>query len=41
VEQKNWTAAGQLIGYDRYNLPQALMLLNAIYADWRLYVNYL
>lgn len=33
VEQKNWVAVRRLIGYES---PQALALLRAIYADWRL-----
>ncbi|MGC9529968.1 MAG: hypothetical protein ACP5G2_05040 [Candidatus Bipolaricaulaceae bacterium] len=34
------TAVRQLIGYDRYESTEALELLQAIYADWRLYVNF-
>jgi len=40
VEQKNWSVVRRLIGYDRYELPQALDLLEAIYQDRRLYVNF-
>ena len=40
VEQKNWTVVRQLIGYDRYESDQALALFEAIYQDWRLYVNF-
>jgi hypothetical protein len=40
VEQKNWTAVRRLIGYDRYESDQALALFEAIYHDWRLYVNF-
>jgi len=40
VEQKNWTAVRQLIGYERYESGEALELLGAIYADWRLYLNF-
>ena len=40
VEQKNWTAVRQLIGYDRYESAEALALFEAIYADWRLYLNF-
>jgi hypothetical protein len=39
VEQKNWTAVRQLIGYDRHETVEARALLQAIYADWRLVVN--
>lgn len=40
VEQKNWTAVRRLIGYDRYESDQALALFQAIYHNWRLYVNF-
>ncbi len=40
VEQKNWTAVRQLIGYDRYESAEALELLQVIYTDWRLFVNF-
>jgi len=40
VEQRNWTAVRQLIGYERYESGEALELLRAIYADWRLYLNF-
>lgn len=40
VEQKNWTAVRRLIGYDRYESEEALALFEAIYQDWRLYVNF-
>jgi len=40
VEQKNWTAVRQLCGYDRYESREALALLETIYADWRLYLNF-
>jgi hypothetical protein len=40
VEQKNWTAVRQWIGYDRYESPEALALLVAIYADLRLFINF-
>jgi hypothetical protein len=40
VEQKNWTAVRQLIGYRRYESEEALKSLEAIYRDWRLYVNF-
>ena len=38
VEQKNWSAVRRLVGYNRYESPQAL--LTAIYADLRLFLNF-
>ena len=40
VEQKNWSVVRHLIGYDRFETQEELNLLNAIYADLRLYVNF-
>lgn len=40
VEQKNWSVVRRLIGYDRYESPEALVLLETIYEDLRLYVNF-
>jgi hypothetical protein len=40
VEQKNWSAVRQLIGYDRYESKEALALVREIYQDWRLYINF-
>lgn len=40
VEQKNWTAVRQTVGYDRYESSEALSLLQAIYADLRLFINF-
>jgi hypothetical protein len=40
IEQKNWVAVRQLIGYDRYEGEEAFRLFEAIYADWRLLVNF-
>lgn len=40
VEQKNWTPVRQTIGYERYESPQALALLQSIYQDLRLWVNF-
>lgn len=40
VEGKNWGVVRQLVGYRRYESREALGLLEAIYADWRLMVNY-
>lgn len=41
VEQKNWTAIRQLVGYKRLDTPEQLATLNDLYAnEWRLYVNF-
>lgn len=41
VEQKNWTAIRQLVGYERYDNQEQLNMLNELYAKaWRLYVNF-
>ena len=40
VEQKNWSVVRKLVGYDRFETEEELNLLAAIYADWRLYVNF-
>jgi hypothetical protein len=40
VEQKNWSVVRQTIGYQRYESRQALTLLQTIYGDLRLYVNF-
>jgi hypothetical protein len=40
VEQKNWTAVRQWIGYDRLQGPEQLALLETIYADLRLFINF-
>jgi len=40
VEGRNWSVVRQLVGYRRYESQAALDLLEAIYADWRLVVNY-
>jgi hypothetical protein len=40
VEQKNWSVVRRTIGYQRYESAEALALLEAIYADLRLYVNF-
>jgi hypothetical protein len=40
VEQKNWSIVRGTIGYHRYESDQALELLEAVYADLRLYVNF-
>jgi len=41
VEQKNWTAIRQLVGYQRMDTLEQLELLNDLYAkEWRLYLNF-
>ena len=40
VEQRNWTVVRQVVGYGRYESPEALILLNVIYEDLRLFVNF-
>jgi len=40
VEQKNWSVVRHLIGYDRFETQEELQLLNSIYNDLRLYVNF-
>lgn len=40
VEQKNWTAVRQNVGYDRYEGQAACDALNALYEPLRLYLNF-
>jgi len=40
VEQKNWSVVRRTVGYDRYETPAQLSLLQSIYADLRFYVNF-
>jgi hypothetical protein len=40
IEQKNWTAIRQTIGYDRYEGKAAHALLRAVYEPLRLYLNF-
>ena len=40
VEQKNWTAVRQLVGYLRYDTPGELLLLNRIWASQSLIGNH-
>ena len=41
IEQKNWTAIRQLIGYSRLNKRKQQYLLNDLYeSEWRLYINF-
>ena len=39
VEQKNWTHVRKLVGWDRYDTPEAQGALNALYAELRLFQN--
>lgn len=40
VEQKNWSVVRHVVGYDRWESQEELDLLNSLYADLRLYVNF-
>lgn len=41
VEQKNWTHVRQLLGYDRFDKPQVVDLINDLYAnEWQAYQNF-
>lgn len=40
VEQKNWSVVRHTVGYDRWESEQELALLESIYADLRLYINF-
>ncbi len=41
IEQKNWTAVRQLVGYERFDKRKQLDILNDLYTNsWRLYVNF-
>jgi len=40
IEQKNWSVVRRLVGYDRYQSPQALDQLQALYPVLRLYLNF-
>lgn len=40
VEQKNWTAVRQMVGYDRYEGEAACAALRALYQPLRLYLNF-
>jgi hypothetical protein len=41
VEQKNWTKVRQLLGYQRYDLPEVVELVHAMYRnEWRLLQNF-
>ena len=40
VEQKNWSVVRRTVGYDRWETEQELALLENIYDDLRLYINF-
>ena len=40
VEQKNWSVVRHTVGYDRWETQQELALLESIYDDLRLYINF-
>lgn len=41
IEQKNWTAIRQLVGYARLDKKEQLLILNDLYRnEWRLYQNF-
>jgi hypothetical protein len=40
VEQKNWSVVRHTVGYDRWETEQKLVLLESIYDDLRLYINF-
>lgn len=41
VEQKNWTHVRQLFGYDRFDKPQLVNLMNDLYRnEWRTFQNF-
>lgn len=41
VEQKNWTHVRQLLGYDRFDNPELVPLINDLYLnEWSLFTNY-
>ena len=40
VEQKNWSVVRHTVGYDRWETNQELAILESIYDDLRLYINF-
>lgn len=40
VEQKNWSVVRHTVGYDRWETKQDLVLLEQVYDDLRLYINF-
>ena len=39
IEQKNWTHVRKLLGWDRYDTPQAVEVINDLYHELRLWLN--
>lgn len=39
IEQKNWTHVRKIIGWDRYDTPEAVRAMNDLYRELRLYLN--
>jgi hypothetical protein len=39
IEQKNWTHVRKLLGWERYDTPDAREAINALYADLRIFQN--
>jgi len=41
IEQKNWTHVRQWLGYNRFDIPKMVQLINNLYtSEWRLYHNF-
>ena len=40
VEQKNWSVVRHTVGYDRWETDQEFAILESIYSDLRLYINF-
>ena len=40
VEQKNFDVIRKLVGYRRYDTDEELNLLNKLYENWRIFVNF-
>lgn len=40
IEQKNWTIVRRLVGDARFDTPAQVKALNAVYARYRLYINF-
>ena len=40
MEQKNFDVVRKLVGYRRYDTEEELRLLNKLYGNWRLFVNF-
>ncbi|MDZ4743076.1 MAG: hypothetical protein SGI98_06615 [Verrucomicrobiota bacterium] len=40
MEQKNYTHARQLLGYDRIEVPEAVEEINELYVQWGKYQNF-